>query len=378
MGKVRAIPGVQAVATTNRAPFEVVSANTSPARRGRYSRTEPPVQMLTTVVSPSYFDTLRIPILRGRTFGAEETPTGPRAHHQRIAGEARVRRSRSAQPEVRVVVRWYQLDRGTHDRRRGQGHARAGRRPDGPADRLRLGDAEFARRIGADSDRGPQLDRRPGDGPLHPRTGSETSGHRRRLALEPRLQARRAVAAQCRALRRLRDPGPGHCGNRRRRRARVLDQERTREFGIGWRSAPTARVGACRRRACRRRRFGTRRRQRALSRFLEGFCSKSRRRTPRRHGDCARPRRPGCRLGACAAGGARSSRASRFGQHKRERRSPSRAGTFVPPYGALVMPRTLHHTLSRLRSPRARRDPWSPASHKRRRRRRRSQRATPS
>jgi len=81
MSKVRAIPGVQAVATTSRAPFEVVSANTLYLRtaEGRYSRTEPPVQMLTTVVSPSYFDTLRIPILRGRTFGLEETPTGPRA-----------------------------------------------------------------------------------------------------------------------------------------------------------------------------------------------------------------------------------------------------------------------------------------------------------
>jgi len=73
-------PGVQSVATSSRAPFEVVSINAIFLRtaQGRFSQPEPPVQMLTTVVSPTYFATLRIPILRGRTFGLGESPTGQR------------------------------------------------------------------------------------------------------------------------------------------------------------------------------------------------------------------------------------------------------------------------------------------------------------
>jgi len=79
--KVRAIPGVESVATSSRAPFEAVNVNALYLRtaEGRFSRPEPPIQMLTTVVSPSYFATLKIPIVRGRTFGVEESsPTGPR------------------------------------------------------------------------------------------------------------------------------------------------------------------------------------------------------------------------------------------------------------------------------------------------------------
>ena len=81
VARVQAYPGVQSVATTNRAPFEVVNINSFYLRtaEGRFSTPAPPTQLLTTNVSASYFATLKIPILRGRTFGVEETPSAPRA-----------------------------------------------------------------------------------------------------------------------------------------------------------------------------------------------------------------------------------------------------------------------------------------------------------
>jgi putative ABC transport system permease protein len=73
-----AFPGVQSVATSSRAPFDVVNINVFYLRTadGRFSQPQPPTQLLTTIVSPSYFSTLGIQ-LTGRTFGPEETPTAP-------------------------------------------------------------------------------------------------------------------------------------------------------------------------------------------------------------------------------------------------------------------------------------------------------------
>jgi len=81
MAGVQGVPGVQAVATSSRAPFDIVTVNPMYLRtaEGRFSQPDAPVQMLTTVVSPTYFETLRMPILRGRTFGTEDVPTGPKA-----------------------------------------------------------------------------------------------------------------------------------------------------------------------------------------------------------------------------------------------------------------------------------------------------------
>jgi putative ABC transport system permease protein len=79
--KILTLPGVDAVATTSRAPYSVVSVNTFYLRTetGKYSEPAPPLQMLPTTVSPTYFSALKIPILRGRALGAEDTTTAPRA-----------------------------------------------------------------------------------------------------------------------------------------------------------------------------------------------------------------------------------------------------------------------------------------------------------
>ena len=134
MAGVQAVPGVQAVATSSRAPFDIVTVNPLYLRtaEGRFSQPDAPVQMLTTVVSPTYFATLRIPILRGRTFGTEDVPTGPQGGaDQRVAREAGVRGQGSDQPAARVVVRRRELDCAANGRRRRQGRARARRRTHG-------------------------------------------------------------------------------------------------------------------------------------------------------------------------------------------------------------------------------------------------------
>jgi predicted permease len=79
-GKLQASPGVRAVATSSRAPFDAVTVFAMFLRTdaGRFSQPEPPTQLLPTVVSPSYFDALEIPIVGGRGFTAADTPSAPR------------------------------------------------------------------------------------------------------------------------------------------------------------------------------------------------------------------------------------------------------------------------------------------------------------
>jgi predicted permease len=78
--RMRAYPGMESVARASRIPFESVTINAMYLKTdvGRFTQLQPPVQMLPTVVSPSYFPTLRIPIVRGRNFAATDAPTGAR------------------------------------------------------------------------------------------------------------------------------------------------------------------------------------------------------------------------------------------------------------------------------------------------------------
>ena len=78
--KVQALPGVESVATTTRAPFDPSSlpAQYIKTENGLLDQPQSPVQLLTTSVSGSYFGTLSVPIVKGRIFGPEDVPTGPR------------------------------------------------------------------------------------------------------------------------------------------------------------------------------------------------------------------------------------------------------------------------------------------------------------
>jgi predicted permease len=75
MDRLRAYPGVVSVALTNRAPYDVgeVPPLFLKADGTRMDGTTAPLQIFALTVSPDYFSTLRIPLIRGRRFGPEDT-----------------------------------------------------------------------------------------------------------------------------------------------------------------------------------------------------------------------------------------------------------------------------------------------------------------
>ena len=78
--KLRAYPGVVSAAGVSRAPFaagEVLALNVK-ADRSRFDGTTAPLQMLNLTVSPEYFDTLKIALVRGRLFAPEDRATSQR------------------------------------------------------------------------------------------------------------------------------------------------------------------------------------------------------------------------------------------------------------------------------------------------------------
>ncbi len=79
--RIAAFPGVEAVATAATAPYDTVAVYAWQIRvEGRSPEVlEEPVQLMTQTVSASYFDTVRLPILEGRRFTAEDVAGAPRA-----------------------------------------------------------------------------------------------------------------------------------------------------------------------------------------------------------------------------------------------------------------------------------------------------------
>jgi len=79
--RIAAFPGVEAVATAASAPYDTVSVYPWKIRVEGASPEllEKPVPLLTQSVSPSYFDTVRLPIVEGREFSSEDVAGAPRA-----------------------------------------------------------------------------------------------------------------------------------------------------------------------------------------------------------------------------------------------------------------------------------------------------------
>ena len=78
--KLKVYPGVVDVATTSRAPYatsDIFPLNVK-APDSHLDGTTAPLQMLALAVSPGYFTALKIPVIRGRTFGPDDRTTSPR------------------------------------------------------------------------------------------------------------------------------------------------------------------------------------------------------------------------------------------------------------------------------------------------------------
>jgi predicted permease len=75
--RVRAIPGVDAVALTERSPFSINYNNSQVFLADHPQPDDRGVSIAVTRVSPEYFETLRVPILRGRGFTAGDNPLSP-------------------------------------------------------------------------------------------------------------------------------------------------------------------------------------------------------------------------------------------------------------------------------------------------------------
>jgi predicted permease len=75
--RVRSIPGVEAVALTERSPFSINYNRSAIFFPERALQGDKGTSIDVTRVTPEYFETLRIPILRGRGFNPADTPQSP-------------------------------------------------------------------------------------------------------------------------------------------------------------------------------------------------------------------------------------------------------------------------------------------------------------
>jgi predicted permease len=76
--RIAALPGVSSVARAWRLPFSLNFGENQFDVPGHESPTGRGFSLLTTDVSPGYFETLRVPLLEGRDFAVGDTPDAPR------------------------------------------------------------------------------------------------------------------------------------------------------------------------------------------------------------------------------------------------------------------------------------------------------------
>jgi predicted permease len=79
MAKLQALPSVQSVALTNRMPLGLGGGSTSVKPEGYVSKSNESMETQVAVVTPDYFKTMQIPLLKGRDFTLQDTKSSQRA-----------------------------------------------------------------------------------------------------------------------------------------------------------------------------------------------------------------------------------------------------------------------------------------------------------
>jgi predicted permease len=87
--RIQAVPGVRSVATAWRLPFSINFGENQFDVPGHASKDDRGFSLMTTWVSPAYFETLGAPLLQGRAFTEADTPDSPRVV---VINEAMARR----------------------------------------------------------------------------------------------------------------------------------------------------------------------------------------------------------------------------------------------------------------------------------------------
>ena len=78
LDRVRSMPGVEAAALTSRPPLDISFSPRTVLVPGHHGPADRGATIVQVAVSPDYFRTLGVPLLRGRTFNTADTPASPR------------------------------------------------------------------------------------------------------------------------------------------------------------------------------------------------------------------------------------------------------------------------------------------------------------
>jgi predicted permease len=89
VAKLEALPGIQSVALTNRVPLGFGGGSTSVKPEGYVSQANESMETDDAIITPNYFHTLQIPIVKGRDFTLQDTK---KSQHVVIVSEAFVNR----------------------------------------------------------------------------------------------------------------------------------------------------------------------------------------------------------------------------------------------------------------------------------------------
>jgi predicted permease len=79
VGKLEALPGVQSVALANRVPLGFGGGSTSVKPEGYVSQPNESMETQVAIITPNYFHTMQIPLVKGRDFTLEDTKGKQRA-----------------------------------------------------------------------------------------------------------------------------------------------------------------------------------------------------------------------------------------------------------------------------------------------------------